>query len=42
MMIPCMGMLTGIIFFGVMFYAVRQWSKVRLRQLEVRERELKA
>ncbi|MBI2304014.1 MAG: hypothetical protein HYU86_04625 [Chloroflexi bacterium] len=40
MMFPCMGMVMGAIFFGFAFYAVRQWSRVRLKALEVRLREL--
>jgi len=39
-MIPCMGMMVSIIVFGVIFYVARQWSKVRMRSLEIKALEL--
>jgi hypothetical protein len=35
-----MGMMLGFVFFGVVFYVARQWSKVRMKSLEVRALEL--
>jgi hypothetical protein len=35
-----MGMMTGMAFFALVFYVARQWSKVRMKSLEVRALEL--
>ena len=40
MIIPCMGMVLGVVWALVVRYLIRQRTRVRLRELEVRELEL--
>jgi len=35
-----MGMITGMAFFALVFYIVRQWSKMRMKSLEIKALEL--
>ena len=40
MIMPCMGMMVSMVWAFVLWYLIRQRTRVKLRELEVRELEL--